>query len=111
MFSSLAAHCERLGRDRSGIKVAKLLLVLVVPTMEEAEADLREIAGDKGWNDEIMELAKGILIYGDADTVGERLQAAMATGIDGMTINLPGNGHKTERIGLLGEIAAAALAG
>ena len=33
----------------------------------------------------------------------------MATGIDGMTINLPGNGHKTDRIGLLGEVANAAI--
>ena len=29
----------------------------------------------------------------------------MDTGIDGMTINLPGNGHNIDRIGLLGDIA------
>ena len=57
----------------------------------------------------VVEMAKGILIFGDPDTVGEQLQACMDTGIDGMTINLPGNGHKTERIGLLGEVATAAL--
>ena len=84
-------------------------MVLVAPTMEEAEADLREIAAVKGWNDEIIEMAKTILIYGDADTVGEQLQACMDTGLDGMTINLPGNGHNTERIALLGEIALAAI--
>ncbi len=108
-LDALAAHCERLGRDRGEIKVTKLLMALVAPTMEEAEADLAEIAGAKGWNDEVVEMAKGILIHGDPDTVGERLQAAMDTGLDGMTINLPGNGHKTERIGLLGEVASAAL--
>ncbi|MCB0980834.1 MAG: hypothetical protein KDB17_09295, partial [Ilumatobacter sp.] len=74
-----------------------------------AEADLREIAAVKGWSPEVMEMVKGILIYGDPDTVGERLQAMMATGIDGMTINLPGNGHKPERIALLGEVARAAM--
>ena len=110
-LDALAAHCERLGRDRAEIKVTKLLMVLVAPTMEAAEADLRELAGVKGWNDEVVEMAKGLLIYGDPDTVGEQLQAAVATGIDGMTINLPGNGHKTERIGLLGEIANAVLDG
>ena len=104
----LAAHCERLGRDRADIKVTKLLMVLVAPTMEEAEADLREIAAAKGWSDEVAEMAKMVLIHGDPDTVGEQLQACMDTGIDGLTINLPGNGHKTERIGLLGEIALAA---
>ncbi len=105
----LGEHCERLGRDRSEIKVTKLLMALVAPTMEEAEADLKEIAEAKGWNEEIMEIAKGILIYGDADAVGEQLQAAMATGLDGMTINLPGNGHNTDRVGLLGEIANKAI--
>ena len=51
--------------DRSEIKVAKLQMVLVAPTM--------------------------------------------ATGADGMTINLPGNGHDTDRIGLLGQVASAAI--
>ncbi|MEM9564402.1 MAG: LLM class F420-dependent oxidoreductase [Actinomycetota bacterium] len=109
-LDALAAHCERLGRDRSEIKVTKLTMCLVAPTMEEAEADLRSVAGAKGWNDEVMEMAKGILIYGDPDTVGEALQATMDTGIDGLTINLPGNGHNTDRIGLLGEIALKATA-
>ena len=109
-LDALAAHCERLGRDRSEIKVTKLQMVLVAPTMEEAEADVREMAVAKGWNDEVVEMAKAILIYGDADTVGERLQACMDTGIDGLTINLPGNGHKTDRIGLLGEIGLAVTA-
>ena len=105
----LAEHCERLGRDRSEIAVTKLQMVLVAPTMEEADQDLREVAEAKGWNDDVIEIAKTILIHGDPDTVGERLQACMATGIDGMTINLPGNGHKTDRIGLLGEVARAAI--
>ncbi|MCB9381781.1 MAG: LLM class F420-dependent oxidoreductase [Acidimicrobiaceae bacterium] len=108
-LDALAAHCERLGRDRSEITVTKLTMVFLAPTMEEAEADLREIAAVKGWSPEVMEMVKGILIYGDPDTVGERLQAMMATGIDGMTINLPGNGHKPERIALLGEVARAAM--
>ena len=108
-LEALAAHCERLGRDRSEITVTKLTMVFLAPTMEEAEADLREIAAVKGWSPEVMEMVKGILIYGDPDTVGERLQAMMATGIDGMTINLPGNGHKPERIALLGEVARAAM--
>jgi F420-dependent oxidoreductase-like protein len=106
----LEEHCERLGRDRSEIVVTKLQMVCVAPTMEEAESDLREVGAAKGWSDEVIEMAKMILIYGDPDTVGEKLQACMDTGIDGMTINLAANGHKTERIGLLGEIGLAATA-
>lgn len=109
-LDALAAHCERLGRDRSQIKVTKLQMVCVAPTMEEAHSDLVAIAGAKGWGDEVVEMVKSILIYGDPDTVGERLLAAMNTGIDGLTINLPTNGHILDRIGLLGEVANKAIA-
>ena len=85
-------------------------MVCVAPTMEEAQADLAEAAAVKGWNDEIIEMAKSILVFGDPDTVGERLDAMMATGIDGLTLNLPANGHRTDRIHLLGEIGLAATA-
>ena len=109
-LDALAAHCERLGRDRSEIKVTKLQMALVAPTMEEAEADVRAVAAAKGWGEEIIEMVKGILIYGDADTVGEQLKACMDFGVDGLTINLPGNGHNPDRIALLGEVALAATA-
>ena len=107
----LAAHCERLGRPRSEISVTKLLMVCIAPTMEEAMADVRAVAGVKGWNEDIVQMVPQMLIFGDPDTVGEQLQAAMETGIDGLTINLPANGHNTDRIGLLGETALAAIAG
>ena len=67
----LEQHCDRLGRDRSEIVVTKLQMVCVAPTMEEAESDLREVAAVKGWSEEVIEMAKLILIFGDSDTVGE----------------------------------------
>lgn len=106
----LAEHCERLGRDRSEIVVTKLLMVVVAPTMEDAEADLAAIAKVKGWNDAIMDMARKALIFGDADSVGERIQEAVDMGLDGVTVDLPVNGHNVERIALLGEIALKALA-
>lgn len=33
----------------------------------------------------------------------------MATGIDGLTINLPANGHIPERVALLGDVAYRVL--
>ena len=48
-------------------------------------------------------------VFGDPDSVGEQLTAVKATGVDGFTINLAVNGHQTDRIGLLGEIANKAL--
>jgi F420-dependent oxidoreductase-like protein len=105
----LAEHCERLGRDRSEIKVTKLLMIAVAPTMKELEADLAAIAKTKGWNDAIMDMVRKVLIYGDADSVGERIAEAVGMGLDGITVDLPVNGHDPERIELLGEIALKAL--
>ena len=104
-FDALAAHCERLGRDRSEIAVTAMTMCNVAPTMEEADADLRAMAAVKGWNDEVIDMVKSVLIYGDPDTVGERLEAFMATGLDGLTLNAPGNGHIPGRVALLGEVA------
>lgn len=105
----LAEHCARLGRDRSEIKVTKLLMIAVAPTLEELEADLARIATIKGWNDAILAMVRKVLIYGDADTVGERIAEAVGMGLDGITVDLPVNGHDVERVALLGEIARKAL--
>jgi alkanesulfonate monooxygenase SsuD/methylene tetrahydromethanopterin reductase-like flavin-dependent oxidoreductase (luciferase family) len=72
-------------------------------------ADLAELGAVKGFSAEVQEMVKSIVIFGDPDTVGEQLAAMMATGIDGLTINLPINGHHTDRIGLLGEVARRAM--
>lgn len=108
-LDALAAHCDRLGRDRSEIKVTKLTMCVIAPTMEEAEADVLEIAKVKGWGPEVLDLLKSLVFFGDPDTVGELLAESMATGIDGMTINLPANGHNLDRIGLLGEVATKVI--
>lgn len=105
----IAAHCEAEGRDRSEISVSVNLACNVAPTAEEAEADLRSMAAAKGWPDEVVELAKAVLVHGDPDTVGERLAAVRAAGVDGITVSLPANGHVPGRIALLGEVAGRAL--
>jgi len=106
----LAEHCEAVGRDRSEIDVTALQMVIVAPTMEEAEADVAELAAVKGWDEEIASMVKSMLIFGDADTVGEHLQGVMDAGLDGLTVDLPVNGHNLDRIALLGEIGLTATA-
>jgi F420-dependent oxidoreductase-like protein len=108
-LDALAAHCERLGRDRSEIKVTKLTMACIAPTMEQAEAELRTMAAVKGWGEEHIEMLQNAFIFGDPDTVGAQLQQLMASGLDGLTINLAINGHIAERIELLGEVASAAI--
>jgi alkanesulfonate monooxygenase SsuD/methylene tetrahydromethanopterin reductase-like flavin-dependent oxidoreductase (luciferase family) len=85
------------------------MMIVVAPTMEEAEADLDAIAGVKGWNDAVKDMIRGRLIFGDADTVGEILTESIGLGLDGITVDLPINGHNLERIELLGEISLKAL--
>ena len=108
-LAALEQHCERLGRDRSEITVTKLMMVAVAPTMEELEADLDALAKTKGMGDNVKDMIRKTLIYGDPDTVGEKIQDAVAKGLDGITVDLPVNGENTERIELLGEICAKAL--
>lgn len=105
----LAAHCERLGRDRSEVTVTRQTNVCVAPTMEQADADLRAMAHVKGWGDEHVEMLKNLYVYGDPDTVGERLAGILETGLDGLTVNMPANGHIPGRVTLCGEVATAAL--
>jgi F420-dependent oxidoreductase-like protein len=105
----LDEHCERLGRNRSEIKVTKQQMVCVAPTMEEAHQDILAIAAVKGWNNDVVEMMKNFIVYGDADTVGEKLAEFVATGVDGFTLSLPVNGHNTDRIGLLAEVANKAM--
>ena len=100
----LGEHCERLGRDRSGISVTKLMMVAVAPTRDALDRDFEAVAAAKGWNDKHIEFAKSALICGDPDEVGRTLQDAVAKGLDGVTVDLPVNGHDPERIHLLGEI-------
>ena len=109
-LDALAAHCERLGRDRSEIAVTALGIVCVAPTMEQADAELRATAAAKGWNDEVVELAKSMLVFGDPDTVGERLAGYKAAGLDGLNMSLPANGTVPERVELLAEVAGKAFA-
>lgn len=108
-FDVLAGHCDRLGRDRSEITVTAMAMCNIAPTMEEADADLQAIASAKGWDDETIAMLKGMLVHGDPDTVGETLEAYMATGLDGLTLNAFTNGHIPGRVSLLGEVANRVL--
>ncbi len=72
---------------------------------------MAELAAVKGWNEEIVEMAKSMLVFGDPDTVGEHLQAVMDAGLDGLTVDLSVNGHNLDRFALLGEIGLAVTSG
>jgi alkanesulfonate monooxygenase SsuD/methylene tetrahydromethanopterin reductase-like flavin-dependent oxidoreductase (luciferase family) len=111
----LAAHCERLGRDRSEITVTQALNVCIAETHDAAEADLRTFLAGRGMDldsldDSMRELIATMVVWGDPDEVGERLTTVVEKGADGFTCSLPGNGHIPGRVELLGATASKVLA-
>jgi F420-dependent oxidoreductase-like protein len=114
-LDALAAHCERLGRDRSEIKVSKHVNVAIADTHEQAYAEMARFLGERGldlstMDDETRDLILAMVIWGDESEVGEQLTAVMASGVDGLTISLPGNGYIPERVEQLGAVATKVLA-
>jgi F420-dependent oxidoreductase-like protein len=113
-LEALAAHCEKLGRDRGEITVSYQRTACIAPTMEEAQADLAAYFGRRGIDVGSMDAdqrrgLEALFVLGDPDTVGERLSEDLAQGIDGFTINAPANGHIPGRVALLGETAAKVI--
>lgn len=113
-LEALDEHCENLGRDRSEITVSWQRTACIAPTMDEAEADLGAYLALRGvdlaaLDDDAKAQLQGRFIFGDPDTVGERLSAELALGVDGFTINMPANGHIPGRVALLGETASKVL--
>lgn len=110
-LDALAEHCEALGRDRSQVTVSWQRSTCIAPTMEQAQAELAAFFASQGVNLDSLDAnqraaATARFIVGDPDTVGERLSADLAMGVDGFTLNAPANGHIASRVALLGETAA-----
>lgn len=110
-LDALAAHCERLGRDRSEITVSVQRTVCIAPTHAQAEADIARYLGERGIDlgtadETTRRMIEGRITYGDPDEVGEKLAAVLELGVDGFTCNLPANGHDPDNVELLGETAA-----
>jgi F420-dependent oxidoreductase-like protein len=113
-LDALAAHCERLGRDRSEITVSKQLNVCIADTHDQAYAEGAAFLATRGLDLSTMDDATrdeilSLIVLGDADEVGEQLTTILALGIDGFTCNLPANGHNPDRVELLGRTASKVL--
>jgi F420-dependent oxidoreductase-like protein len=110
----LAAHCERLGRDRSEITVSQALNAVLAPTHEQAFDEfadalaMRNIDLRNG-DPEFRAMIESMVVLGDPDEVGERLTEIVALGAEGITLSAPANGWIPERVDLLGEVASKVL--
>ncbi len=115
-LDALAAHCQRLGRNRTEITVSKQLNVCVAPTHDEAYAEAVAFLQARGLDFEALDEDSraaflSLITMGDPDEVGAQLSDVLALGVDGFTCNMAANGHNPERVELLGRTARAVLGG
>ena len=108
-LDALAAHCERLGRDRSEIKVTKLLMLVIGRTHDDAMAAAEAFVANHGWPPAALEAMAAFMTLGGPDEIGEAVREMAELGIDGVTLNLAANAHDPEMIALAGEVVDAAL--
>mgnify|MGYP006286938877 CR=1 FL=1 len=107
----LAAHCERVGRDRSEIAMTKQMQCVIAPTADEAYADAKAFMLTRGvdldaLDEDTRAVFLGMVSWGGPDELGEQFEAVRAMGIDGITCALPANGQNPERVELLGQVAS-----
>ena len=115
-LDALAAHCERLGRDRSEITVTMQRNACIAPSHEEAVADLHAFFARRGLDLDSMSDAdadnmRAMIAHGDPDEIGEQFSNWLTLGIDGFTVNAVANGHVPGRVSLLGETLSKLVAG
>ena len=114
-LDALAAHCERLGRDRSTITVSKHVNVCLGETHDLAYDAMVAFLGGRGLDiatidDDFRELLLSMVVWGDADEVSQQLSDILALGVDGLTCSMPANGFIPERVAHLGEVASKLIA-
>ena len=107
-LDALAAHCQRLGRDRSEITVSYQTRACVAPTHEQAQAELDDALASRGMDprtmgDDDASAIRALIPYGDPDEIGELFATYLVDGIDGVTVSAIANGHLEGRVALLGE--------
>jgi F420-dependent oxidoreductase-like protein len=114
-LAALERHCADCGRDPGTIGKSWLGSLLLARTRGQAEALRNEFLRRRGmhWEtlpDAVRERVDRSLVLGDPDGVGEFFQTrVLASGIDGVILNLPANGHDPEAIALAGETLRKAL--
>jgi F420-dependent oxidoreductase-like protein len=107
-LDALAAHCERVGRDRGEITVSVQRNVCIAPSHDEAESALTRYLGERGIDlagadEATRRVIEATVTFGDPDEVSEKLASVLALGVDGFTCNLPANGHDPDNVELLGQ--------
>lgn len=117
-LEALAGHLDRLGRPRSEITTSCLSTIIVGATHDDAAAKLGGLLQSRGVADpaEILNDAAvraavlPRLFFGDPDEVVGQVRDLLALGLDGVVVNMMGDGHDPDAIRLAGETLTRAFA-
>jgi alkanesulfonate monooxygenase SsuD/methylene tetrahydromethanopterin reductase-like flavin-dependent oxidoreductase (luciferase family) len=101
-LEALAEHCANLGRDRAEITVSYQTSACIAPTHEQAVSEFEAYLARQPE----AESRRNTAVVGSPDEVAEQFAKLRASGIDGITVNAPPNGHVEGRVALLGETLA-----
>jgi len=116
-LAALDGHLADLGRDRSDIEVSCLSTIIVGETHAEAAEKLAGLLRARGVDDPspIVEdpatrnQVLPRLFFGDPDEVVAQVQDLMAVGLDGIVVNMLGDGHDPAAVTLAGATLRKAL--
>ena len=93
--AALRQRCEELGRDPKSLPTSHLDSVVLVETPQEAEKVLGQVPENR----------RSQVIIGTPEQVAETIKTGvLAAGIDGITINMPHNGHQPGALTAIGEV-------
>jgi F420-dependent oxidoreductase-like protein len=106
-LAALDEHCSTLGRNRAEITVSYQTSACIAPTHEQAIAEFEAYLARQPE----AEPRRHTAIVGSPDEVAERFAQLRETGIDGITVNAPPNGHIEGRVALLGQTLAPLFLG
>lgn len=114
-MDALVRHCEDVGRDPATINKTMLNSLLLGRTMEDAIAKRDELFRSRGMDPATLDQAfldaiTGRMAIGDPDTVGERCEAILAAGLDGLTFNMPADAHDLDSVAFAGEVLSSVMA-
>ena len=112
----LAGHCADVGRDPAEISTSVLGTCVIGATHDDAVATLAELVGSCGVDPATLELddiasVRKILprfFVGSPDEVTEQASDLLATGLDGIVVNMPTQTDDPEAVALAGRALAAA---
>jgi F420-dependent oxidoreductase-like protein len=94
LLGVLERHCDDAGRDPAEITKTTMARVIIADSDAEAERRLQELTGGEG---------AAQYVAGGPERVAEQIQERLDTGIEGITVSLPGAVHDLDTVRLVGE--------